>query len=69
MGLLRKIFGKEKEAKEEQIIQPLEYNDDLICDQCNMPIHSGQRIKTFAGKKMHMKPCWFKLRKTAKNLM
>lgn len=72
MGLLNKIFGKKEEEElviEEEVEQFPEVARDLICSQCNMAIHSGQRVKTFAGKKMHMKPCWFKLRKSAKNLM
>ena len=72
MGFLKKIFGKkdkeivdiEDEAEELPIV-----DNDLICSQCNMQIHPGQKVKTFAGKKMHMKPCWFKLRKMAKASM
>jgi len=73
MGFLEKIFGKKKEVQEEdvqeKIEEPLEDSDDLICTQCNMAIHPGQKVKTFAGKKMHMKPCWFKMRKIAKSYM
>lgn len=74
MGILKKIFGKKEvspsEETVEQIVeQPVEENDYPICTQCDMAIHPGQRVKTFAGKKMHMKPCWFKMKKTAKNFM
>lgn len=73
MGFLKKIFGRKGEAKKEtpEVSEepPLEDSDDLICSQCNRLIHPGQKIKTYAGEKMHMKPCWFKLRKTAKALM
>lgn len=70
MGILKKLFCKKKEAEEavveEELEEPPIVDGDLICSQCNMAIHPGQRVKTFAGKKMHMKPCWFKLRKIAK---
>ena len=73
MGFIKKLFSKNKhETKyidEEQSPNIPQIEDDLICSQCNMIIHPSQRVKTFAGKKMHMKPCWFKIRKTAKNLM
>lgn len=71
MGILKKLFGK-KEVIEEEVIEEenhIEHGDYLICPQCDMAIHPEQRVKTFAGKKMHMKPCWFKMRKNAKALM
>lgn len=78
MGILNRIFGKKEESSIDESIEETieesteEYEPqegDLICSQCKMAIHEGQRVKTFNGKKMHMKPCWFKLRKTAKSFM
>ncbi len=74
MGILKKMFGKkevelEEPTKEEALEELPTVENDLICSECNMSIHPGQRVKTFSGKKMHMKPCWFKIRKMAKNSM
>ncbi len=73
MGIFKKMFGKKEvefeEPTEEEEEELPTVEGDLICSQCNMAIHPGQRVKTFAGEKMHMKPCWFKLRKMAKASM
>ena len=72
MGIFKKLFGRKDEEFEvikEELEELPTVEGDLICSQCNMAIHPGQRGKTFAGKKMHMKPCWFKLRKLAKASM
>ncbi len=71
MKFLKKLFGdKEKEISPVQEVEELSKVEEvIICSQCNMSIHPDQMIKTFAGEKIHMKPCWFKMRKEAKKLM
>jgi len=69
MGFLSKLFKKESK---EQPIEEVEQDRDIsfktepICESCGLGISEEQRVKTFNGKKFHLKPCWRDLRKLAK---
>lgn len=68
MKWIKKLLGlKEKE----QVIEVEEQEEEtgFFCDYCKMSIQEGQRVKTYGGKKFHVKPCWYKLRKDAKATM
>ena len=70
MGFFRKIFSKKKkeeERLEEKPKEEINFKEGEKCDHCKMEIHEGQRSKSYAGKKFHMKPCWFEVRKLAKS--
>ena len=67
MKWIKNLFNKkETTTKEvEQTIETLEPTS-LICEYCKMSIFENQKIKTFNGKKFHLKPCWYKLLKDSK---
>jgi len=75
MGFLKKLFNKrEKEEledfKEKDICEEVQYRDgDPVCERCGLTIGREQKIKTFNGKKFHLKPCWYKLRREASVVM
>ncbi len=63
------FFKKDKPSeKVEEVVVEEENQSDLICNYCEKSIYGEQRIKTFDGKKYHLKPCWYKLRKDAVKL-
>lgn len=70
MGFFKNLFKKKEkqieavEIKLEEIKQQ-ENSDENTCEYCKRSIFGQQKIKTFNGKKFHVKPCWFKLRKDA----
>lgn len=69
MKWIKRLFGlKEKEQVVEEV-EDLGEETSMECDYCKMSIYAGQRVKTYGGKKFHMKPCWYKLRKDAKATM
>jgi len=72
MGFLSKLFKKEVEEEPivvEEVIDEVEQVRDPnepICESCGLSISGEQRVKTFNGKKFHLKPCWRDVRKLAK---
>lgn len=70
MSWIRKILGLKGEPNQ-IIVEEAEESEEtgFICDYCKMAIHEGQRVKTYGGKKFHLKPCWYRLRKDAKALI
>jgi len=66
MKLFKNLFKKKEKEKIKKEIIP-EETSDLICAYCGMGINGEQKIKTFNGKKYHLKPCWRKLQKEAMN--
>jgi len=67
MSWLSKFLGLDKEEK--PIEEDLGEDTGMVCDYCKMSIHDSQKYKTYGGKKFHLKPCWYKLRKDAKSQM
>ena len=74
MGFLSKLFGKkEVESIEEKEQEPVLVENELYepgikCGYCGLGIHGEQQIKTYNGKKFHLKPCFRDMRKEAKKL-
>jgi len=66
MKLFKKLFKKKEEIIPEvkEIIE--ETPTGLICEMCKESIFGEQKIKTFAGKKYHLKPCFRNLMKQGK---
>jgi len=68
MGFLKNLFKKkevlESESKKQELIT---IRDGYpVCEKCGLTIGKEQKIKTFNGKKFHLKPCWRNVMKEAK---
>ena len=66
MGFFGNLF-KKKEKKQELPMEEEVVSNEPICSFCNMSIAQTQAVKTYNGKKWHLKPCWREVRKMAKN--
>jgi len=71
MGFFSKLFGSKEpsivEEDVEEVTQEPEEDGEYKCSFCGMSIASTQQVKTYNGKKWHLKPCWREVRKMAKN--
>ena len=55
----KNFLKKDDIQVEEQIV-----NDcNPICDYCGRSIFGEQKVKSFGGKKYHLRPCWRELQK------
>lgn len=75
MKFLKNLFRKEEEKEVQEIEKEVEnfqqsnFNEEeLICDYCGFSIGRNQKVKTFGGKKYHLKPCWKRIRNDAKKI-
>ena len=57
------IFNIFKKKEKEEVVEIQEEATGLICQACNEAIFGEQKIKTFNGKKFHLKPCFRNLMK------
>ena len=68
MKFLKRIFVKKQKGaalEDKQFEEDIEATS-LVCEYCKMFIHKDQKVKTFNGKKYHLKPCWRNLQKDVK---
>ena len=66
MGFLDKLFRKKEDQKTEYLHEAVIDNEPK-CSYCGMGIAETQQVKTYDGKKWHLKPCWREVRKMARN--
>jgi hypothetical protein len=76
MGFLSNLFKKKEVVEEteevEEVVEEPSYKpsseDFIVCAYCDQEIFGDQRVKSWGGKKYHLKPCWRNLLKNAKQV-
>ena len=70
MGLFTKLFEKKKKKPTEYIEEeePIVTYEGPVCHHCGMGIYGEQKVKSYGGKKFHLKPCWREIIKQSRKM-